>query len=92
MTVDEAYTIACKEYPLSKVQGCLDFGDFFSFALVPMNIDDDEDYFSGTTLTSVNKHTGEVFEYDITSNLDAYENAKQVDITTIYDKKNNHGG
>lgn len=92
MTVDEAYIIACKEYPLSRVRGCLDFGDFFAFALVPMNVYDDEDYFSGTTLTSVNKNTGKIFEYDITSDLDAYEKAKKVNVSTIYDKKINNGG
>lgn len=87
MTGTEAYKILRKEYPLSRVRGCLDYGKFYVFSLAPMGVSDDQRYFSGTILPAVEKRTGRIFEYDITIDIGAYNRAKQVKVETIFDTK-----
>lgn len=86
MAVEEAYKILSKEYPTMRVRSCLDFGSFFAFCLAPINVKDTDDYMTGTCLDAVDKKTGRTFIYDITSNFDAYERAKEIKVKTIYDK------
>lgn len=86
MTAEEAFKILSKEYPLLKVRSCLDFGTFFAFCLAPLEVKDTDRYCTGTCRESVDKRTGKVFIYDITSNIDAYEQAKEVNVKTIFDK------
>lgn len=59
----------------SKVHTAWDFGDFFLFSLAPMDVKENEQYDTGTVFTAVDKKSGRLFEYDITSDLDAFENA-----------------
>lgn len=87
MTATEAYKILSKEHPLMRVRSCLDFGAFYGFFLAPMNVEDDEDYAVGTCMEAVDKKTGNMFIYDITSDLDAYDRAKVVEVQTIFDRK-----
>lgn len=47
----------------------------FIFFLAPMYISDGEGYVTGTVFPAVDKKNGTVFQYDIISDLDAYENA-----------------
>ena len=86
MTAEEAYKILSKEYPAMKVRTCLDFGSFFAFCLAPINVEDTDEYMTGTCMDAVDKKTGRTFIYDITTDLDAYERAKEVKCKTIYDK------
>lgn len=86
MTGEEAYKILSKSFPLARVRGCLDYGKFFAFSLAPIYVSDDQEYITGTTLTAVDKKTGRVFDYDITSDIRAYERAKKVEVKTIFDK------
>lgn len=87
MTAEEAYKIATKNTPFIRVRGCLDYGSFFAFTLAPLYIDESEDYISGTTMTAVDKKTKRVFEYDITSDVSAYERAREIKVKTFFDKK-----
>lgn len=86
MTANEAYKILSKKHPMMKVRSCLDFGSFFAFCLAPLNVKDTDEYMTGTCMEAVDKKTGRVFIYDITSDLDAYEQAKEVKVTTIFDE------
>lgn len=87
MTVAEAYRIISIENPVMKVRACLDFGTFFAFNLAPLDVDNDEDYESGTCLLAVDKNSKQTFIYDITEDVDAYYNAKKVEVGTIFDVK-----
>ena len=85
MTGGDAYKILSKEYPLMRVRTCLDFGSFFAFCLAPLYVSNSDNYEVGTCLEAVDKKTGKVFIYDILSDVDAYENAKEVIVKTIFD-------
>lgn len=87
MRPQEAYEIIKKQYPLHRLRGCLDFGRFYAFCIAPIYVDDDEDYLDGTTLDAVDKRTGRLFDYDITSDIAAYERATKVNVKTLFDTK-----
>ena len=78
MKLEEAVKIISKENPLAIIRSCLEYDNFYLFALAPIYISQDEDYVTGTIFPAVNKNTGVIFQYDITSDLEAYENAVQV--------------
>lgn len=82
----QAYEKIKKDYPISKLLACVEFGDFFLFNFAPMLENTDDGYYTGTEFPIVNKKTGEISLYDITSDVDAYESAKPVKIETIMDK------
>lgn len=86
MSGTEAYRILSKSYPLNKVRTCLDYGKFYVFSLTPMDVPDDARYYSGTIFPAVDKRTGRIFEYDITSDVRAYHRAKEVKVKTIFDE------
>lgn len=85
MTAQGAYRLLCKKFPIPRVRGCLDYGTFFAFLLAPLYISDEQEYVTGTTLIAVDKKTGRIFDYDITSDIIAYENAKKCKVITMYD-------
>lgn len=87
MTAKEAYQILSKEYPAEAVRVCLDFGNFFLFSLVPFYIDSRETYYAGTIMDAVDKETGRIYKYDITDDVDAYLNARSIEIKTFLDQK-----
>lgn len=64
--------------PLLKIRSALEFDGFFLFVLAPVYISDNEQYITGTKYPIVNKTNGKISEYDITSDLDAYDSAKQI--------------
>lgn len=78
MTLDEAVSIIQKKNPLLTIRACTDYGKFFVFTLAPLYIKDDENYVTGRIFPAVDKKTGKVFQYDITSDLGAFENAVKV--------------
>lgn len=86
MTAQEAYDIIKQKYPLSVVRSCLEYDDFYLFVMCPINIKADEDYESGTVYDAVDKETGRCYQYDILTDLDAYDKAKEVHVNTIFDK------
>lgn len=87
MTGQEAYSILSKDYPAHKVLGCLDFGDFFVFSLCPLDKVSNETYYTGTVMDAVDKKTGKVFKYDLTDDIEAYQNAEEVDIKDVFSQK-----
>lgn len=71
---------ACKlalatESTPSNVHTAWDFGSFFLFSLAPLYVKEGERYDTGTVFTAVDKASGKVYDYDITSDLDAFEKA-----------------
>lgn len=60
---------------LPLIRTAWDFGSFYVFSTAPSGIPKDQTYTTGTIFTAVEKYTGRVFQYDITSDLDAYDNA-----------------
>lgn len=87
MSAYDAYEILRKDFPLSKVRTCLDFKTFFAFFLVPLDIGNSETYLFGTMIDAVDKKTGKTFKYDLSSDYDAYERAKPVEIEMFLDTK-----
>lgn len=90
MTGSEAFDILIKNSyrtSLVRCRSCLDFGTFYLFCVAPMDVKDSDDYLTGTIYECVDKKTGRIFEYDITSDIDAYDRAKEIKIDTIFDKK-----
>lgn len=85
LTADDAWNILRSKDPFIRCRGCLDFGDFYLFSTAPMAVKNDDMYMSGTVFDAVSKTNGKCFLYDITSDLDAYENAKPIKVKTIYD-------
>ena len=87
MTGQEAFKNLTKGNPFVKVRGCLDFGTFFVFSLAPLYVKNTDNYLTGTVMDAVDKQTGRIFKYDITSDIDAYEKATPVKIITWFDRK-----
>lgn len=87
MTSDEAYSHLIKKIGLHRIRSCNDFGDFFLFVISPLDVGDNEDYYTGTVFPAVDKKTGDVFEYDVTTDVDALSNSKKVKVETLLDKK-----
>lgn len=85
ITAEQAYKILSKDMPASIVKTCLDFGSFFAFSLAPITVGSGT-YYTGTTMDAVDKKTGRVFEYDILSDIDAYEKAEEVSVETVFNK------
>lgn len=88
MTGQEAYMKLYPDHILDKVDLCLDFGSFFVFFFRPMRLGPDERYCTGAMFDAVRKSDGKTFLYDITSDYDAYKNAKEVPIETVFQRKN----
>lgn len=85
MTPEEAYEkLQIGKMPM-QVMDCLDFGDFYAFALAPINVKKDSKYCIGTVLDAVDKKTGNVFSYDITDDPDAFRAAKRLSVKSIVD-------
>lgn len=78
MKLEEAVDIIQKKNPLLTIRACTDYGKFFVFTLAPLYIKNDDDYVTGRIFPAVDKKTGKIFHYDITSDLEAFENAVQV--------------
>lgn len=87
MTPQEAYNILSKDYPMSRVNACLDYGNFYVFSLTPVDIPTGETYYTGTVMDAVDKKTKKVFKYDLTSDIDAYEKATNVSVTDVFSQK-----
>lgn len=83
LTANECYEKIMKKYPGSRLTGCLEFKNFFLFSLIPPWFSG-ENYLTGTTFDAVDKRNGKMFEYDITSDIEAYHNANKIEIETIY--------
>lgn len=87
ITAQKAYSILSKDYPAHKILGCLDFGSFFVFSLCPLDKISDETYYTGTIMDAVDKKTGKTFKYDLTDNIEAYQNAKEVEVNDVFRQK-----
>lgn len=91
LTVNDAYKIVRKKGRkyLYKVDRVLDFGDFYLFFIIPFYVKEKEGerYNVGTHFPRVNKRTGKYDMYDITDDVDAYLNAKEVKVEDIFMKK-----
>lgn len=77
MTAKEAKIIIEKEYASQVVVECLDFTDFFAFALTDKGKENED--FGGGYIT-VNKRTKELGSFSPTEDLDLFMKAKSVDI------------
>lgn len=64
--------------PEEKVTNVLEFPSFYLFMLRPKEIDNMSPYYTGTVFDAIQKSDGKWFQYDITSDIDAYLNAKEI--------------
>lgn len=60
----------------STIHTAWDYGVFYLFSVAPINLPDSIKYDTGTIFTAVDKSSGKVYDYDITTDLEAFENAK----------------
>lgn len=87
LDVKRAYKIAKAGYILPRVLSCLDFKSFYLFSFAPEFVNINNGYLTGTIFDAVDKNTGKKFLYDISTDIEAYENAKTVEIETFLDEK-----
>lgn len=78
MKLDKAVSIIRKRYPLLVIRACSEYDKFYLFTLAPVYIKDSDEYVTGTVFPAVDKKTGKIFQYDITSDYDAFEKSVQV--------------
>lgn len=78
MTFEKALSIIRKKNPLLIVRAALEFNSFYLFTLAPIYVSDEDEYVTGTIFPAVDKKSGHIFEYDITSDLDAFDSAIKV--------------
>lgn len=78
MKPGEALEILQKENPTMYARSCLDFGSFYLFTMVPAGLEDEDEYMTGRIFPAVDKKTGKVFDYDITTDLDAFDEADKI--------------
>lgn len=68
----EAEQKALEHDGMNVVLSCWEFSDKFVFNTAPAKPIKNQTYDTGTIFTAVDKTTGRVFEYDITSDPDAF--------------------
>lgn len=78
MTAQEAKNALLKGMPDWYIRGGLEFENFYAFFLVPKDIPKNEPYEAGPYMTAIDKKTGEIFDYDIRTDPDAYLDAKEI--------------
>ena len=83
ITASEAAKKVTKRHLLMEIDSGLDFGNFFVFFLVPFyaKAKKGQTYESGTIFPAIDKKTGKIFKYDITSDPVAFQNAKKITIS-----------
>ncbi len=87
ITPEAAYDVIKKKYDLPKILSCLEFDNFYLFSVAPALVNTSNGYFTGTTFDAIDKKSGKHFYYDISTDLDAFENAKSITISTFLDRK-----
>ena len=80
MTAKEAYEIIKKENPGMVTIECLEFLDFYAFALTEKGREDEQ---IGGGYFTVNKTSGEIGAFNPTEDFDAFFAAKSIDIDTL---------
>lgn len=91
MKPEKAWDIIRKKYPGQKLIACLQFKGFYVFSIEPITKGSGT-YATGRIFPAVDMKTGRVFNYDITSDIDAYEAAEQVNVTTILERTLEYAG
>lgn len=85
ITATDGYNKIKKSHILDKLTDCLDFGSFYVYFFKPLDLKDNDVNLSGTFFDAIDKKNGRHFMYDLTSDYEAFENAKKVHITDLYD-------
>lgn len=85
-TIEECYAIARKSHIGMKLSACLDFGKFYGFTFSPYKSYGRDVYATGPYMVAVDKETGNLSYYNITSDSELYSKARKVDVSTIMDK------
>lgn len=80
LTYREALNKVLKEVPGTKAVSCLDYGKFYAFNLIPVEIADPSSYNAGTWLYYVIKSNGLIGMFDFTADWAAYNKAKEISI------------
>ena len=78
MDLKKAADIVQKRYPLLIIRACSEYDTFYLFTLAPIYIHNSDEYVTGTVFPAVDKKTGKIFQYDITSDYEAFEKTKKV--------------
>jgi hypothetical protein len=81
MTVQEAYANIKSNNPDKIVVECLEFDDFYAFALKDKGTENED---AGGGYDTINKATGNMGTFIPVQDFDAFFAAKQIDISTFY--------
>lgn len=64
--------------PGFKITSMYDYGEFYVAYIRPYSMGDNEQYSTGVTFPAVDKKTGKVYDYRITSDLVKFDNAEKL--------------
>lgn len=80
MTIQEAYKNIKSENPNKVVAECLEFADFYAFAVIDEGTENEA---AGGGYDTIHKTTGEKGTFSPVQDLDAFFAAKKIDISTL---------
>lgn len=81
----DAYFVARKNHPGQVLSSCLDFGSFFLFIFKSVESAKGETIISGNVFDAVEKESGKLFKYDISTDPDAFFDSTEVSVETELD-------
>ena len=80
MTIQKAYETIKHNYPDKVVVECLEFADFFAFALTDKGVENES---AGGGYDTINKTSGAIGTFSPVQDLEAFIAAKQIDVSTL---------
>lgn len=80
MTIQKAYETIKHNYPDKVVVECLEFADFFAFALTDKGAENES---AGGGYNIINKDSGEIGTFSPVQDLEAFFAAKRLDVRTL---------
>lgn len=80
MTIQEAYNKIKNNNPDKVIVECLEFVDFYAFALTDKGSEDEP---AGGGYVTINKTSGEIGAFSPVQDFDAFFAAKKIDLTAI---------
>lgn len=79
LTPKKAYAILKTHFPEKVVKGCVEFSTFYGFYMVAQELENEE-LITGRFVDAVDKKSGRIFSYDIFGDMNAYRNARNINV------------
>ncbi len=81
-TPQKAYTILKMQRPNKVAKACVEFSNFYAFYMIEKELFH-EPLISSRFVDAVDKKSGKTFEYDMFSDMNAYRNARNINVRTL---------